>query len=463
MGAGIYLGDPYTGLARRVKQLYLGDPYTGLARKVKCIYLGDPFTGLARIAWRADVVNPIFVSSQTFTDGVKWNNYSDTVYSYVVQKDYIIVTAGNNIGSGGYFRTACSFKISRATGRVYDIRTSADRVTEATYDYVGYGAAAADPANDNIVYAVANPYWVTSDGSSYYYSEGWAEYNNYVVTRRWQYYHNSSGVANEQKAYGPIKVSPNFIFMPVIAGSNGRRRYDLRIIKRSDLTVLANNTVYYTDYGYGINKGARMTMCQWLTDTRIFYLVDSFNSYGTMVDYYAVIIDVDPNTGAYNKIYASYAWGMTIGYNMWMESVALSATTIVVTFFDTRNNGNYVTKLMIFRIAPDGRTVTRGPELVLPNSYEKNNTQLGRISDTTFVFGGNNTTIRTADNKVTREYVSGRVNADNTITLLNTWNTGEAHEYIHHSGIIFKPTGTQLWEEGKQQSTNYHVVNMREG
>lgn len=53
MAKGMYIGDPSTGLAKKMKKLYIGDPSTGVARKVKKVYIGDPNTGLARLCWTA--------------------------------------------------------------------------------------------------------------------------------------------------------------------------------------------------------------------------------------------------------------------------------------------------------------------------------------------------------------------------------------------------------------------------
>lgn len=59
MAKGMYIGDPSTGLAKKVKKLYIGDPSTGVARKVKKVYIGDPTTGLARLAWSNSGVDVI--------------------------------------------------------------------------------------------------------------------------------------------------------------------------------------------------------------------------------------------------------------------------------------------------------------------------------------------------------------------------------------------------------------------
>lgn len=72
MAKEIYLGDPATGLARKIKKLYLGDPTNGLARKVKKMYIGDPVTGLARLCWSA-VAPGLFASTKVFSkDGITW-------------------------------------------------------------------------------------------------------------------------------------------------------------------------------------------------------------------------------------------------------------------------------------------------------------------------------------------------------------------------------------------------------
>lgn len=80
MAKGFYLGDPATGLARKVKKLYIGDPVTGVARKVKKVYIGDPTTGLARLCWaaydsvwaRTLYVDSMFELQRSFDRGNTW-------------------------------------------------------------------------------------------------------------------------------------------------------------------------------------------------------------------------------------------------------------------------------------------------------------------------------------------------------------------------------------------------------
>lgn len=67
MAKGLYLGDPTTGLAKRVKKMCLGDPLTGVARNIKKVYIGDPNTGVARLCWQDYVASQYMVGYGTGT------------------------------------------------------------------------------------------------------------------------------------------------------------------------------------------------------------------------------------------------------------------------------------------------------------------------------------------------------------------------------------------------------------
>lgn len=67
MAKGLYLGDPSTGVAKKIKKLYIGDPSTGVARKVKKVYIGDPNTGVARLCWQDYVASQYMVAYGTGT------------------------------------------------------------------------------------------------------------------------------------------------------------------------------------------------------------------------------------------------------------------------------------------------------------------------------------------------------------------------------------------------------------
>lgn len=67
MAKGLYLGDPTTGLAKRVKKMCLGDPLTGVARNIKKVYIGDPNTGIARLCWQDYVASQYMVGYGTGT------------------------------------------------------------------------------------------------------------------------------------------------------------------------------------------------------------------------------------------------------------------------------------------------------------------------------------------------------------------------------------------------------------
>lgn len=78
MAKGFYLGDPTTGLARKVKKLYIGDPTTGLVRKVKKVFIGDPVTGLARLFYSSGLVKEIYYQQNTNGNRVRKSLITDS-------------------------------------------------------------------------------------------------------------------------------------------------------------------------------------------------------------------------------------------------------------------------------------------------------------------------------------------------------------------------------------------------
>nr|WP_295681094.1 hypothetical protein [uncultured Lachnoclostridium sp.]DAD78551.1 MAG TPA: hypothetical protein [Caudovirales sp. ctCiv1] len=88
MAKGLYLGDPTTGLAKRVKKMCLGDPLTGVARNIKKVYIGDPSIGVARLCYTAGergVFIAGFEGSQTI---IRTTNIED-------QSSYMVIPLSN--------------------------------------------------------------------------------------------------------------------------------------------------------------------------------------------------------------------------------------------------------------------------------------------------------------------------------------------------------------------------------
>jgi len=105
MAKGMYLGDPITGLAKKIKKLYIGDPSTGVARKVKKVYIGDPNTGVARLCWSGsniDIVTKLNVISGVYTTDVfitedrkTFTKLGNVPNSYTVVGTYCYDSNGN--------------------------------------------------------------------------------------------------------------------------------------------------------------------------------------------------------------------------------------------------------------------------------------------------------------------------------------------------------------------------------
>lgn len=143
MAKGFYLGDPATGLARKVKKLYIGDPVTGVARKVKKVYIGDPTTGVARLAWSGSsptVIMYTVVDNATQMRSVVFKMTEDHVNFITLAKiDNVIkeperqgsyaFTSYANPSTGIYYVALRVYPTSGFTWNFYKIDTSAKTVT----------------------------------------------------------------------------------------------------------------------------------------------------------------------------------------------------------------------------------------------------------------------------------------------------------------------------------------------
>lgn len=116
MAKAIYLGDPSTGVARKVKKLYVGDANTGVARKIKKVYVGDANTGVARLCYTAGERGYYLAS---YSKGTIW--YSKAAYGAWTQLqlantlshaiiefgDYYVVGWSSGSSRGLYYSTDC--------------------------------------------------------------------------------------------------------------------------------------------------------------------------------------------------------------------------------------------------------------------------------------------------------------------------------------------------------------------
>lgn len=124
MAKGMYLGDPSTGVAKKIKKLYIGDPSTGVARNVKKVYIGDPITGLARLAWTSGTKGMFLLGFNT--GGIfRTNNIENlssyikvdlpNAYAYTMMEggDYYVIDWNTSTSWGIYYSTDCVEWISK--------------------------------------------------------------------------------------------------------------------------------------------------------------------------------------------------------------------------------------------------------------------------------------------------------------------------------------------------------------